>query len=111
MRTIHSEPGMYIGRNLDFGVLDRTADQSTPVAGSALTQSLATLAVEFDWRVLWAIQITTLLAVFVMGFLMTFVHDWRHFVCVGMMLAYFTTAGILAGYLIHIKKKLEEENE
>jgi len=112
MKSINSEPGAYMGGEMGFGaVLDRPADKVEPAAGSSLTQSLATLAVEFDWRVLWAIQITTIIAVVVMALLMTYVRDWRHFVAVGMMLAYFTTAGILASYLISIKKKFEGAKE
>jgi hypothetical protein len=112
MKSINSEHGAYLGGEMGFGaVLDRPAEKVEPAAGSALAQSLATLAVEFDWRVLWAIEVTTIVAIVVMGLLMTYVRDWEHFLAIGMFLAYFTTAGILGGYLISIKKKFEGATE
>jgi len=104
MARLNSHPGVYGSGDFGFvAVLDPPSRKETIQPVPKFVRSLATLAAEIDWTVLWVIEATTIVAMLVLAVLMIEVRDGRSLVSLAMVLAYFTMAAITGGYLIMIK--------
>lgn len=104
MASLNDHPGVYGSGDLGLvAVLNPPFRKDAIDSLPNFAPSLATLAAEMDWAVLWVIEAITIIAMLALTALMVEVRDWRGFVALGMALAYFTTAAVTGGYLILIK--------
>lgn len=104
MARLNPHPNIYDSGEFGFvAVLDPPFQKETIHPVPKFVTSLATLAAEIDWPVLWVIEATTIVAMLVLAFLTVEVRDWRNLVALAIALAYFTIAAATGGYLITIK--------
>jgi hypothetical protein len=111
LRTLNGQPTIYTTGDLGFvSVLDHPSREDILQGRTTVAQNLVTLADKFDRPVLWVVETTAILAMVILSFLFTHVHDWRAFFAVGIVLAYFTVAAVTGGYLILLKNRIVVEH-